>query len=157
MVVCTVCAVNIAGCGDSGGSQTLTFQTVEKASTHFGSNSPIAEGVYVIRTNPDWSLFWSNINAYLLVTPPLPLVDFNQNTIIALVDANRSTGGYSITVTGVRTTVDGVAVEAVQQSPGAFCAVDQAFEQPYHIIKIPDFSGGASLNLHRTVLECPTP
>ena len=157
MVACMVCVVFIAGCGGSGESQQLTFQTVEKTSTFLGSSSPIAEGVYVIRANSDWLAFWGNIKAYLLVTPSLPPVDFSKNTVIAVVDANRATGGYSITVTGVQVTAEGVAVEAVQQSPGPFCLVTSAFEQPYHIVTTPVFSGGASLNLDRTVLDCPAP
>ncbi len=135
-------------------AEQVPLQTVEQASV---SPSQIAGGVHVLRSTKAWSSFWSMLKASLVQQPPLPAVNFPDNTVIAVVDAGRPTGGYSITITDIRRSPTGVAVHAVHRSPGPGCIVTQATEQPYHIVTVPAFSGEATLNLTETVESCSTP
>ncbi len=127
------------------------FQTVEKASV---SSSDITSGIHVLRSETEWSNFWSVLKAFSFPQPPVPLVNFTENAVIAVVDSARPTGGFSITITHVQTSAGGVVVQAVHQSPGPDCLVTQAFEQPYHIVTTPFFSGEATLNVTETVQNC---
>lgn len=144
------CAVSIVGCGNN---QELTFHTVEKSST----SSPVEQGIHVMRSNTEWAAFWSSIKTNLSPPPPLPAVDFSSDAVIAVFDVVRPTGGYSITVTKVMGRADGYTIEAVQQSPGTSCQVSQIIEQPYQIVTARAFSGGASLIVTPTILECSAP
>jgi hypothetical protein len=155
MRFCIVGGLFVTGCASSDtDQQQMPFQTVEQ-----GHVSPTqqASGIYVLRTATEWSSFWSVLKTSIIPQPPLPLVDFSENVVIAVVDYSRSTGGYSITITHVLTSAASIAVQAVHQSPGQGCLVTQALDQPYHIVTTPVFSGEATLNLTETVLNCSTP
>jgi hypothetical protein len=150
---CIVGCLLVASCSNSdNGQQQVSFQTVEKASV---SPSQITSGIYILRTVTEWSDFWSLLKTSNFPQPPLPSVNFSENVVIAVVDSSRPTGGYSITITRLQTSAAGVVVQAVHQSPGPGCLVTQSFEQPYHIVTTPVFSGEATLNLTETVLTCP--
>ncbi len=129
----------------------LPFQTVEHASVGF---SQIAGGIHLLRSTAAWSNFWSRLKAGFVQQPPLPLINFDENMVIAVVDSFRPTGGYGITITDVQRSPTGVVVRGVHSSPGHGCLVTQAFEQPYHIVTLPVFSGEATLNLTETVFAC---
>jgi len=129
----------------------VPFQTVENASV---SPSQVTSGIHVLRTETEWSSFWSVLKASYSPSPPVPSVNFAENAVIAVVDSSHSTGGYSITITHVEMSATGVVVEAVHQSPGTGCLVTQAFDQPYHIVTTPVFTGEAILNLTETVQNC---
>jgi hypothetical protein len=151
---CIISCLLVAGCANSENGQQVAFQTVEKASV---SPSPLTGGIYVLRTVTEWSDFWSILKTSYIPQPPLPLVDFSEQVVIAVVDSSRTTGGHSITITHLQTSADGVAVQAVHQSPGLNCVVTQALDQPYHIVATPVFSGKATLQLTETVNNCSTP
>jgi hypothetical protein len=152
---CIACCLLPVGCASAGSShRQVRFQTVEQASV---SASEIAGGIHVLRSETEWSNFWSILKASYLPQPPLPSLNFSENVVVALVDSPRTTGGYSITITHVLASGTGVTVRAVHQSPGPDCLVTQALEQPYHIVTTPVFSGEAIMNLTETVLDCSAP
>jgi hypothetical protein len=155
MSFCIVGSLFIAGCASSDTEQQqMPFQTVEQRGV---SPTPLTSGIYVLRTATEWSDFWSVLKASIIPQPPLPVVDFSENVVIAVVDHSRSTGGHSITITYVLTSAAGIVVQAVHQSPGQGCLVTQALDQPYHIVTAPVFSGEATLTVTETVLNCSTP
>jgi len=155
MSFCIVGSLFIAGCaGSDTEQQEMPFQTVEQRGV---SPTQLTSGIYVLRTATEWSNFWSVLKSSMIPQPPLPLVDFSENVVIAVVDHSRSTGGHSITITHLLKSTAGLVVQAVHQSPGQDCLVTQALDQPYHIVTTPVFSGEATLNVTETVLNCSTP
>jgi hypothetical protein len=145
----------VTGCDNpDNDGQNVPFQTLEKGSV---SPSQIAGGIYVLRSETEWSNFWTVLKASYFPQPALPSVDFSEHAIIAVVDSSRTTGGYSITITHILTSAAGREVLAVHQSPGPDCLVTQALDQSYHLVTTPVFSGEATLFLTETILSCATP
>ena len=129
----------------------VPFQTVEKAAA---PSSQVTGGIHVLRLTTEWSNFWSILKESSIPRPPLPSINFNENTAIAVVDSLRPTGGYAITITDIQKSATGVVVHAVHQSPGPDCVSAQSFTKPYNIVMTPKFSGEATLNLTETVYAC---
>jgi hypothetical protein len=155
MSFCIAGSLFIAGCASSDTEQQqMPFQTVEQRGV---SPTQLTSGIYVLRTATEWSDFWSVLKASIIPQPPLPIVNFSENVVIAVVDHSRSTGGHSITITYLLKSAAGIVVQAVHQSPGQDCLVTQATDQPYHIVTTSVFSGEATLNVTETVLNCSTP
>ena len=153
--ICIVGCLLVAGCANpENEGQQVPFQTVENASV---SPSQLAGGIYVLRSTTEWSDFWSILKASYFPQPALPLINFSENAVVAVIDSSRTTGGYSITITRMLTSTAGLVVHAVHQSPGPDCVVTQALDQPYHLVTTPVFTGEATLSLTETVLHCATP
>ncbi len=155
--LCIFCCFMVMSCSNSHTSQqqdgqpSIPFQTIEKGSVPY---SQLTSGIYALHTSSDWSNFWNTLKVAYVPQPSAPFVNFKDNTIIAVVDVLRATGGYSVTITSVQTTTAGDMVQAVHQSPGQSCAVTQAFNQSYHIISVPTFTGVAALTLTESVQDC---
>lgn len=148
-----LCAVAIPGCGSSDNVQQVSFDTVQK-----GSVSPkdlnAQLQISVIRNQTEWATFWNLLYTNYATKPALPSVDFLSNSIIAVTDSSRSSGGYSIVVDQIQTADSGVLVHVVQESPGHCGGVTLSFDQPFHIVKMPTFSGVANLELTQSVRSC---
>jgi hypothetical protein len=113
-----------------------------------GSDAPYTADplhVTVIRNSSDWSTFWNWLYSRRSVTPTLPSVDFGNNVVVAALDAQKMTGGYSVTITSVVPTSSGVTVNVSEVSPGAADIVTAALTQPFYIVAVPAFSGDATL------------
>lgn len=151
-----ICLMMIFACGSNtsqSGNQQVAFQTIEQVGVAPKANNPITTpNVYVLRSATEWTEFW---NVFALTIPTsMPTIDFSQNQFVAVVDGIQSTGGHSITITGVETNSTGVVVSAVETSPGQGCVTTQVIDQPVHVIMTPTFSGGAILRLTQNVTTC---
>lgn len=143
----------LAGCGDSGNAQQLApFSTIQKGEVSPHDDKPAQ--LSVIRNNTDWVNFWNLLYTNYSPKPVLPPVNFTENYIIAVVDAPRSSGGYSITITSIQPTSAGITVSANQVSPGRGCIVTLALTQPFHFVAVPIFQGEATLALSQSVYNC---
>jgi hypothetical protein len=158
LIFVLLCGLLLGGCGNSGNGQPpgneqqlVTFSTVQKGEG--GSLANNQAQVSVIRNNTDWAIFWNQLNRKYSPEPNIPSINFSESVMIALVDAPRVTGGYSITITSIQITPTGITVNANQVSPGG-CMVTQALTQPFHLVTVPVFSGGANLALSQSVLTC---
>jgi hypothetical protein len=133
-------------------AQEVSFSSLVKGQVP-PSGSTSAQ-ITVIRNGADWATFWDQLHANLSPKPALPPVNFAESAIVALVDTARTTGGYSVTITGIKHNASGVTVSASQVSPGPTCVVTQAFTQPFHIVTTPLFSGAVTLELSQSVTNC---
>lgn len=132
--------------------QQASFNTLQTGSYgSLGNNSP---RLNVFRNEVDWANFWNLLYANQTPKPAPPSVDFSKNVIIAVVDADRPSAGYSITITQIQLTPTGVTVHASQMSPGQTCMSAAVMTEPYHIVTTPLFSGVATLELAQTVFDC---
>ena len=145
--------LSLPGCGSSGNTiQQATFSTVQK-----GEVSPAIDNatqVIIVRSDADWATFWDRLYTTFATKPALPAIDFNENAIVAIVDAPRSSGGYSVAIDSIQMTPSGIIVKASQASPGQGCFVTLSLMQPFHIVTIPMFAGVATLELSQSVYTC---
>ncbi len=100
--------------------------------TH-GTQSEIKKRTnYLITSEEGLTKLWKLIQA----NAPEPKVDFTTHAIVAVFAGQKSTGGYSISVTKVE---DGKMRDVVVAltKPGPDCMVTQAVTTPYQIVAVP--------------------
>ena len=90
---------------------------------------------YVIDNNVSWRSLWTDIHNISSETPQLPPVDFDQETVIAVFIGGFPTGGYSVEIKRIESTVLGFTIHIEETHPGEGCGLTMAFTQPYHIVK----------------------
>jgi PrcB C-terminal len=136
-----------AGATDAGGA-------TEKASGAGGettaiSISEIAKGQQcgittqrfeVIRNSSSFTNLWLSHSEGFSPVPEQPVVDFDQNMVIAAFLGEQSTGGYSIEITGVAELADSIVVNVKGALPGAGCMLTTAVSKPYHVVTVPKSS-----------------
>lgn len=101
-------------------------------------NSGIADSARVVVDDAaEWSQTWSTIWRYHSPEPPLPQIDFAQETVVVAALGTRSSGGYAIYVDSAYQHSDHVEVVVRKESPGGHCAVTAAITQPVDAARIP--------------------
>jgi hypothetical protein len=98
---------------------------------------------YLISDNETWNSLWNDLHATRSSVPPLPIVNFSAEMVIAVFQGERPTGGYVTTITRIIQTTTSFEVFVDEEHPGPGSIVTMAFTQPHHIVRIP----APSLNL----------
>lgn len=121
----------LAGCGKPSAEPT-GFTTVDK-----GYYSGIEESMTVIITDPvAFAALWARHVSGQSPTPPVPAVDFNQDSVLAVYLGERKTGGYDVEVVAIRMADSKVTATIQRKTPRGDTGTG-ATTQPYHIVKIP--------------------
>ena len=84
-------------------------------------------GEYVINNQSEWDRLFAGKN----ITMP----DFDKETAIAVIK-QHSSGGYSVEITGIEETPNGIVVRVRETTPPEGVLVTMSFTTPYHIVKI---------------------
>ncbi len=111
----------------------LTFETIEA-----GQRSGVAGSgpkVFKIEAQAQWEEFWSQHQASLIPAPDLPHVDFSRQMVIAVVDQDEPSGGFSFEITGIEDEGGRLAVRVRKDVPGPDCVVTAVITQPFHIVR----------------------
>lgn len=93
-------------------------------------------GERVVRTEQDWQKLWDEHAARVEPKPALPAVDFNKEMVVAVFMGRRPTGGYSVSVTGVRRGEKDVVVSVRRNSPPPGAITPQIVTSPYVFVAI---------------------
>lgn len=72
----------------------------------------------------------------------LPNVNFETRSVILVQQGQRTTGGYSIEVRGVRQTDGGLVVQVNEQKPNTDGFVTQVITSPFVLVSVPRFNSG---------------
>lgn len=92
---------------------------------------------YQLLTNEAQLLaLWSRAHSSQLTVPPLPRVDFQRETVVALFVGTRSTGGYSVDVSSVTEENGELYLDVVFGSPGAGAITTQALTSPWVMVRV---------------------
>jgi hypothetical protein len=114
----------------STGIESIKYEEIAR-----GSNCGInIEKNYVIKNDGEWKAFWAELNKNQSSIKPQPIIDFNQDMIIAITLAQKNSGGYSIQIDGLINNNRDLAVSATMNEPQGGI-VTQAITQPYVVIK----------------------
>ncbi|MFX1255789.1 MAG: protease complex subunit PrcB family protein [Promethearchaeota archaeon] len=115
---------------------TISFETIEQ-----GAYCGIITRInYTITNSEAWEKLWTDFNKGRTPLPELPSIDFTTDIVIAVFQGGQSTGGYMTNITKITVTETSYKVYVDEHHPGAHCATTQALSQPYHIVKISNFS-----------------
>lgn len=82
---------------------------------------------------------------------PVPPIDFEARSIIAVFIGTRPTGGFSVEIQRVTRADDLLIVTALETTPAPDQIVIQALTQPYHIISVPRTEAQVRFNVLRRV------
>lgn len=85
---------------------------------------------------------------------PVPSVDFTKNYAIGVFAGTKSSGGFSIEVSGVRDLGDTRMVSITLTKPGVGCLTSQALTSPYQIVIVPVSTAPLSRTEHTVEAAC---
>lgn len=88
----------------------------------------------VVRTKADLEKVWKKLN---LSDQKLPDVNFENQTILAIFMGEQPTGGYSIRIDRISSTVDGLIVAVRRTEPPKGTPVTLSLTRPYIIVSVP--------------------
>lgn len=129
----------------AGGSSELQFSTVAQG-THSGAGAEELQ-VLKIESQAEWEALWSQHTVIVLPAPPLPVVDFSEEMVIAAFDQRRPTSGYEIEITSIRAKRS-LTVRVERSLPGKRCGSYPVMTQPFHIVRLPAEPGELKLLIH---------
>ncbi|HYF90798.1 MAG TPA: protease complex subunit PrcB family protein [Symbiobacteriaceae bacterium] len=124
--------------------QALAFSTLQK-----GAYSGVAERKAVLLTDEaGWKANWAQASARQVPGTEAPVLDFSQQSVVAVYMGEQRTGGYAIEITGVELTNGTLRVTVKQTRPGPGTIVTQALTQPFHMVRIPKVPEGTKLEVN---------
>ena len=131
---------------------TIPFQTVDMGS-HSGIQQEEAQ-VFKIESQAQWEDFWARHTSPTDPAPPLPSVDFAAEMVIAVVDKNQPSAGYSLEITAIQETEGELQVRVLQRLPGRGCIVAPVITQPFHIVRLARSGLEPSLDIASEPFAC---
>jgi len=91
---------------------------------------------YVIKDKGEWESLWARLFPELSERRPLPEIDFERRTLLAVFQGNKPTSGYEISIREVVESENAVEVSVKAFAPGKHCLVTGSDTSPFHIIEI---------------------
>jgi PrcB C-terminal len=91
-------------------------------------------GESVIRTPEAWQRLWDQVHAASI--SPAPVIDFEQQMVVAVFADRQPTGGYSRSVEAVEFGDAEIRVTVRAHAPGAGALVPQQVTQPYQMLVV---------------------
>lgn len=139
VLVCLVIIMAlVAGCGTKAG-EALKFETLEQ-----GAYSGITEKKAVLVTDQAaWAALWGAHGQ----DGTMPVIQFQEESVLAVYLGERNSGGYSVTVTEVRIDGNKVTVTVQESKPGSGTMVTGAMSQPFHMVKLAQVPAGAEMTV----------
>ncbi len=140
----------------------LDFQDIELGASCYSNSFIIIDDkpllpeptLFKIETREELEDFWLKHKGCVTPLPEAPLVAFEKEVIIALIDTVEFSTGYSVEIEKLVMKDENVIVKATKVSPGPNCFVAWPCIQPCHIIKTAKNNKPFSLTLTNVTQEC---
>lgn len=135
-------AILTSNCSSTDQNEQTTVVTptlVAKGSLFGSGNENITEQNLVISNSNDWNALTNQMSTSNIYN--FPEIDFLNYKVIAVFDAVKMQGGFSIKVNSIIETDNAILVSVIKET-----AIDDTgnavlwIEQPFHIVKIPQTS-----------------
>jgi len=103
-----------------------------------GSQATGVQGArYQLLTNRDQLIgVWSQVHATQLQQPPLPQVDFQRETLVAIFLGQRNSGGYGVTVRRVAVEGNDLYLDTEFREPAPGAITTQALTSPWTLVRV---------------------
>ena len=95
-----------------------------------------APQLFKLQDPNEWRDFWTQHTEGLDPAPPLPAVDFVTDMVIAVVDQQQPSAGYSLEVKEIVEQDGRLEVYAIRGVPGAGCVNADVITQPFQIVAL---------------------
>ena len=111
-----------------------------------------APQAYAFNSQDTFNQFWKQLD---VTGSAAPTVDFTKNMVIAVVDKNESSGGYTLKITDVTLFDNALEVDIKRELPAPDCMVSAILTQPFDIVIIPSTAAQkVSLSINTKVVSC---
>ena len=91
----------------------------------------------VVHDAAAWREVWKETDAGRRIpTPPPPEIDFSTHFVVAAFMGQKRSGGFAITITGVRREGEALVVPYREMAPPKGSFVTMALTAPYHVVEI---------------------
>lgn len=104
---------------------------------------------YAVYSADDFAKVWKMTGS----TEKIPTIDFTKAYVVAVFAGNKPTGGYVISVKGIKDAGNARNVDVLIEKPGKGCVTTESVTSPYQIVRVP-FSE-ASLGHSDVEVETP--
>lgn len=132
--------------------RSLTFQTIEMGNQ---SGAALSMPQVFQYTNAErWQAFWERHISNVSAGSPAPPVDFQTHMVIAALDQEQPTGGYSLEIIAIEERGEVLDVRALRRAPGAGCVVTQALTQPFHFVRAEPSNVHPQLTIIEETVDC---
>jgi len=116
-----------------GSSQQVPWEVLAKGQHAVGFDKP----AYVLVTSQgQLSNLWYQAYGSQLQVPAVPKLDFSRETVVAIFDGKKATGGYGLDVRGVSVENGELYLDLVKTSPSAGAVTTQAITSPWVIVHV---------------------
>ena len=120
----------------------LPLEDIEEIKSGHYSNYPGDDGVQrVIISNGVFEAEWEKVYTSSSQPPEVPVIDFENRTVVLLMLDHKPTGGYGIDDINLSYNHAEMVVRYSEVEPGPNCGTTQATTRPYVFISIPKLDG----------------
>lgn len=114
-------------------SQQVPWEVLASGEHAVGYDKP----AYVLVTSKDQlTNLWYQAYGTQLQVPSVPQLDFSRETVVAIFDGQKPTGGYGVDIHGVSVENGELYVDVVPRTPAAGAVVSQGLTSPWVIIHV---------------------
>ncbi len=118
-----------------------------------GPVSPLREAKnFIIVSTEEWRDMWLYVHGSQVA--PLPAVDFSRYVVLALFLGEKSSGGHSLDIVGMRSVGDSLIVSVDELSPGEGCSVFAGVTTPFTFVAVKKFTGSFATEVAQRVVQC---
>jgi hypothetical protein len=110
--------------------------------------------IYKLDTQQTWDEFWAQHSKNIEPAEPAPVIDFNKDMVIAIVDTDQPSSGYELTIDQLQAVDDKLYIFATRKQPGAGCVNLGMISQPFVMIEVPQSSLIPELRLTTETVAC---
>ncbi len=134
----------------------------EPAAIHFavittGNNSGIQAdmtSIYKLDTQQSFDEFWAQHSKNLQPPITAPVIDFNKDMVIAVVDSDQPSSGYEMSIDKLQAVDTKLYIFATRKQPGAGCVNLGMISQPFIMIEVPKSDLIPELRMNTETIAC---
>jgi len=113
-----------------------------------------AETTFVIRSNEELAVAWSQIYGERARLTLPPQIDFNAYMLVIVAIGRQPSSGFSVKITGATRERDGLVVHVTVGRPGENCGTAAVITSPVAIARLPRTDGPVRFDITRTSVPC---
>jgi hypothetical protein len=116
----------------------VNSETVILAQAEGLQNPTLERKTVSIFRRKDLEALWSTIYGSEDAAPPIPVVDFTKNAVIAVLAGKQPAGSYKVTYTGIENTEEFTNVQFDETVPAIDCRTTDSMTSPFIIVQVPN-------------------